>query len=151
IVASALDWEQARLTLDHSLDKLPADLRGTRPDGMPHSIWELVEHIRLTQFDLLNYCRNPDYTAPKWPDEYWPAAQAPASDAEWEQALETIRREAKEFADFTTEPGRDLTAKIPHGEDHTYLRTILVSIDHTSYHVGQVLYVRRMLGAWPPA
>ena len=149
IVASSLDWEQAHATLDSALASLPGDLRGKRPAGLPHSIWELVDHIRATQHDLLDYCRNADYKEPKWPDDYWPTSPAPATDAAWTKTIDTIHKEAKEFADFTAVPGRDLTAKIPHGTGHTYLRTILVSIDHTSYHVGQIIYARRLLGAWP--
>ena len=148
IVASALDWEQAHAKLDSAIDKLPAELRGKRPEGLPHSVWELVDHIRRTQHDLLEFCTNPEYTDPRFPDDYWPPSPAPKDDAEWNQCIKAIHTDAAALAAFTTDTTGDLTAKIPHGTGQTYLRTILVAIDHTSYHVGQVLITRRLLGAW---
>ena len=149
IVASALDWEQAHAKLDSALDKLPANLRGKRPDGLPHSVWELVDHIRRTQHDLLEFCRNPEYSEPHWPDDFWPSSPAPATDAEWDQCVAAIHTDASALAAFTTDSAGDLTAKIPHGTGQTYLRTVLVAVDHTSYHVGQIILTRRLLGAWP--
>jgi len=148
IVASSLDWEQAHARLGKAIDGLPAALRGKRPDGTPHSVWELVEHIRLGQFDLLEFCRNPRYHEPKWPDDYWPGAPTPASETAWTESVAGIRRDREAFEKFITEADVDLTAKIPHGTGQTYLRTILVALDHTSYHVGQIILVRRLLGAW---
>ena len=148
IVASALDWEQAHASLDHAIEGLPADLRGRRPEGFPHSAWELLEHIRITQLDLLEFCRNPNYQELPFPDGHWPAAPAPKTDRDWDESLAGILRDREAFKAFAVEPGRDLTAKIPHGTGQTYLRTILVAVDHTSYHVGQIVAVRRLLGAW---
>jgi uncharacterized damage-inducible protein DinB len=151
IVASALDWEQAHASLDHAVEGMPADLRGRRPDGFPHSAWELLEHIRITQLDLLEFCRNENYQELPWPDGHWPGAAAPKTERDWDESLAGIRRDRDAFKRFTEEPGRDLTAKIPHGTGQTYLRTVLVAVDHTSYHVGQIVAVRRLLGAWPAA
>lgn len=148
IVASALDWEQAHASLDSAIDGLPAELRGTRPDGLAHSIWELIEHIRIAQEDLLEFCVNPNYKELKWPDEYWPPTPAPPSDQAWKESLAAIKRDAEAFAGFTRNDPRDLTLTIPHGTGQTYLRTVLVAMDHTSYHVGQILDVRRLLGSW---
>ena len=148
IVASALDWEQAHASLDSAIDGLPAELRGTRPDGLAHSIWELIEHIRIAQEDLLEFCVNPNYKELKWPDEYWPPTPAPPSDQAWKESLAAIKRDAETFAEFTRNDPRDLTLTIPHGTGQTYLRTVLVAMDHTSYHVGQILDVRRLLGSW---
>jgi uncharacterized damage-inducible protein DinB len=150
IVASALNWDQAHATLDATLEKLPAELRGKRPSGLPHSIWELLDHIRRTQRDLLEFCANDDYKDPKWPDDYWPPSPAPDGDAAWSQCIDAIHTDAAAFAAFTVDESRDLTAKIPHGTGQTYLRTVLVSIDHTAHHVGQIIDARRLLGAWPP-
>ena len=150
ILASSLDWEQAHASLDNSVKNLAPELRGKRPEGLPHSVWELLDHIRATQHDLLDFCVNPNYAELTWPDDYWPSTPAPASDKAWTDCLAAIRRDREAFARFTTEPGRDLTAKIPHGTGQTYLRTVLVSVDHTSYHVGQIVLVRRLMGAWPP-
>jgi len=151
IVASALDWEQAHAGLESSIKGLAPELRGERPAGLPHSVWELVEHIRRTQHDLLEFCVNANYHEPKWPDDYWPPTPAPLSDKAWNDCLDLIRRDTRAFAEFTREDPRDLTQKIPHGTGQTYLRTVLVSIDHTAHHVGQIITTRRLLGAWPPA
>jgi uncharacterized damage-inducible protein DinB len=148
IVASSLEWEQAHASLASAVDGLPAALRGARPDGLAHSIWELVEHIRFTQRDLLEFCVNPDYEEPTWPDDYWPRNPEPPTDDAWTESLEAIRRDAQELADFTRNDPRDLTTAIPHGTGQTYLRTVLVAVDHTAYHVGQILDVRRLLGTW---
>jgi uncharacterized damage-inducible protein DinB len=148
IIASALDWEQAHARLDSAINGLAPDLRGSRPAGFPHSAWELLDHIRRTQHDLLEFCTNPQYEEPKWPDDYWPGTPAPPSSTAWDDAAAEVHRDAKALAEFTTDESRDLTAKIPHGTGQTYLRTVLVAIDHTSYHVGQIVAVRRLLGAW---
>ena len=149
IVASALDWEQAHAKLDSAIDGLAPDLRGRRPDGFPHSAWELVEHIRRTQHDLLEFCENPNYKELKWPDDYWPSSPAPANAAAWNAAIDEFHRDNAALATFASDAPLDLTAKIPHGTGQTYLRTVLLAIDHTSYHVGQIVAVRRLLGAWP--
>jgi uncharacterized damage-inducible protein DinB len=149
IVASALDWEQAHATLDAAIADLPPELRGKRPDGLPHSVWEQLEHIRRTLHDLLEFCINENYHEPKWPDDYWPKLPAPADDAEWRAAIDAIHLHNAAFAAFTNDASRDLTARIPHGTGQTYLRTVIVAIDHASYHVGQIVLTRRLLGAWP--
>lgn len=149
IVASALTWEQAHASVDHAVKGLSRALRGTRPANYPHSVWELLDHIRRTQRDLLEFCVNPKYHEPKWPEDYWPGAPEPPSDAAWTECLAAIRADARALADFTTENAATLTEKIPQGTGQTYLRTVLVAADHTSYHAGQIVAVRRLLGAWP--
>lgn len=149
IVASALTWEQAHVGLEQALDGLPPELRGVRPEGFPHSVWELVEHIRRAQHDLLDFCANPSYEEKlKWPDDYWPADPGPASEEEWDAALAGIRADQAALADFTTSHAATLEEKIPHGTGQTYLRTVLVAVDHNAYHVGQIVAVRLLLGAW---
>jgi len=149
IVASSLDWDQAHVTLDAALKGLAKADRGRRAEGYPHSVWELVDHIRITQTDLLDFIRNADYAhALKWPDDYWPPTPAPPSDSAWRSSLEKIRGDRDELAKFTTRTRMDLTKKIPHGDGQTYLRTVLVAADHASYHIGQIVAVRRLLGSW---
>jgi uncharacterized damage-inducible protein DinB len=150
IVASALTWQEAHASLDHAVKGLSPALRGKRPANFPHSAWELVDHIRRTQRDLLEFCVNPKYHEPKWPDDYWPGSPEPPSDAAWTECLAAIRADARVLADFTTRNTATLTEKIPHGTGQTYLRTVLVAVDHTSYHAGQIVAVRRLLGAWRP-
>ena len=149
IVASSLDWDQAHATLDAALKGLAKEDRGKRPENYPHSVWELVEHIRIAQTDLLDFIRNPDYVHDlKWPDDYWPSAPEPSSEAAWKASLEKIASDKEALAEFTTSTATDLTEKIPHGTGQTYLRTILVAVDHAAYHIGQIVAVRRLLGAW---
>jgi hypothetical protein len=148
-LSKALAWHEAHATFDAAVEGLPPRLRGRRPDGFPHSPWELVEHIRLAQHDLLDFCRNPRYKAPAWPADYWPAKPAPPSPAAWTKSIKSYRRDRSALKAFFENPSRQLEAKIPHGDGQTYLREILLLIDHSSYHVGQLVTVRQALGAWP--
>jgi uncharacterized damage-inducible protein DinB len=148
IVASSLDWEQAHVNLDHAVEGLAPPLRGQRPAGLPHSVWELLEHIRRAQKDLLDFCANPQYNEEDHED-HWPPTPAPPNDAAWTDSIAAIRRDGDAFNRFTTDSTVDLTTRIPHGTGQTYLRTILVAVDHTAYHVGQIIQVRRLLKAWP--
>ncbi len=150
IVASSLGWEQAHASLDNAIKDFPQNLRGQRPDGYPHSAWELLEHIRITQHDLLDFCQNPDYAEKlEWPQDYWPSSPAPANAAAWTRSIGAWKKDREALAKFATESDVDLTSRIPRGTGQTYLRTILVALDHASYHVGQIIAVRRLLGAWP--
>jgi uncharacterized damage-inducible protein DinB len=151
IVASALDWEQAHTKLQNAVKDLPSNLRGKRPASYPHSTWELLDHIRITQHDLLEFCENPKYEEKlKWPHDYWPDTPEPPNADAWDKSIQNIGRDTAAMSKFTENANVDLTAKIPHGTGQTYLRTILLAVDHTSYHVGQIIAVRRLLGAWPP-
>jgi hypothetical protein len=150
IVASSLGWEEGHASLDSAAKGLAPALRGKRPEGYPHSPWELLEHIRITQRDLLDFCRDPDYVEKlEWPRDYWPSSPEPLSTAAWDKTIADYKSDREAFARFVTETGVDLTAKIPHGKGQTYLRSILLAVDHASYHVGQLVSVRRLLGAWP--
>jgi uncharacterized damage-inducible protein DinB len=151
IVASSLDWREAHATFDDAVAGLAAELRGRRPGHYPHSAWELVEHIRLAQADLVAFMQNASYTAPKWPDDYWPSEPAPPTAKAWDESIAAVRRDREELQAIATRSTLDLTTTIPWGDGQTYLRTILVAVDHTAYHVGQLIAVRRMLGAWPAA
>ena len=150
IVASSLGWEEGHASVESAVKNLAPALRGERPAGYPHSPWELLEHIRITQRDLLDFCQNADYVEElEWPRDYWPTSPKPLSADAWDQSIADYKRDREAFARFTTDTDLDLTAKIPHGKGQTYLRTILLAVDHASYHVGQLVAVRRLLGAWP--
>lgn len=145
-LSRALSWESAHLRLEDAVKGLPARVRGKRPRGFAHSPWELLEHIRLAQRDLLDFCRDPDYREGAWPDAYWPTSPAPPSPRAWAASLAAIAADREAFQDFVrTAP--DLLAEIPRHEGKTFLRSILLAIDHASYHVGQLLMVRRLLDA----
>ncbi len=148
-LARALDWEEAHVGLDAAVKGLPAPLRGVKPEGFPHSPWELLEHIRLAQRDLLDFCLNPDYKAGTFPDDYWPEKPAPPREASWGESVAAVRADREALKRLVLDPKRDLTARIPHGQGQTYLRSILLVIDHGAYHVGQLVMARKLLGAWP--
>lgn len=149
IVASSLDWEQAHVGLDRAVDGLPPELRGRQPDGAPYSIWQLLEHIRRAQHDLLEFCRNPDYTHDlDWPGDYWPdATESPSGDA-WDECLARLRSDREALERWAVDAEVDLTAQVPWGDGQTYLRTVIVAADHAAYHVGQIVLIRKLLGAW---
>ena len=149
IVASSLDWNQAHTTLDQALDGLTREGRAKRPEGFPHSIWQLVEHMRIAQHDLLDFMSNPSYTHElKWPEDYWHSDPAPPSDEVWDTNIEQLRLDREALKHFIRNGAIDLTTKIPHGSGQTYLRTILVAVDHAAYHLGQIVDVRRLNGDW---
>ena len=143
-----LDWEEAHVGFDKAIDGIPADKRGARPAGFDHSPWQLLEHMRLAQEDILEFCTNPKYTHNlKWPDDYWPAP-APSSDAAWKDSVASFVR-SREQVKALARDVPDLTTKVPTGKGgQTYLRAILLIADHTAYHVGQLVAVRRALGIW---
>jgi hypothetical protein len=149
-LAKALGWGEARTTFDDAVAGLPAELRGRAPAGLPYSAWQLVEHIRIAQHDILDFARNPGYQEMKWPDDYWPKAPAPPSDAAWDESVRRFRDDRAALEALAREGSIDLEATIPHGSGQTYLREILLVLDHTAYHVGELVVVRRLLGAWPP-
>ena len=151
IVASSLDWEQAHANFDSSLGGLSSDLRGKRPDNLPHSVWELADHIRIAQHDLTDFCVNPKYHhALAWPADYWARSPAPKNDKAWTECLDAIHADIATLKKFTVDNADTLADKIPWGTGQTFLRTVLVAMDHISHHTGQMIYVRRALGAWPP-
>jgi uncharacterized damage-inducible protein DinB len=150
IVASSLRWEEGHASMESAVKNLAPALRGERPAGYPHSPWGILEHIRITQRDLLDFCQNADYVEElEWPRDYWPTSPKPLSADAWDESIADYKRDREAFARFTTDTDLDLTAKIPHGKGQTYLRTILLAVDHASYHVGQLVAARRLLGAWP--
>jgi uncharacterized damage-inducible protein DinB len=151
IVASSLDWEQAHASFDRCLEGLPPELRGKRADNLPHSVWELVDHIRIAQHDLLDFCANPKYSHDiEWPGDYWPKAPAPKNDKEWTDCLDMLHADVAAMKKFTVDNAEKLAEKIPWGTGQTFLRTVLVAMDHVSHHTGQIIFVRRALGSWPP-
>ena len=145
----ALDWEEAHVGFDKAVDGIPPDKRGARAPGFEHSAWQLVEHIRLAQEDIYDFCVNAGYKhTMKWPDDYWPAEPGPADAKAWTGSLGSyarVRDDVKKLA--RTVP--DLAASVPTGKpQQTYLRAILLLVDHAAYHVGQIVAVRRALGIW---
>jgi hypothetical protein len=148
-LARLLSWEDAHATFDAAVAGLPDNLRGRAPAGLPYSPWQLVEHLRITQYDILDFCRNPAYEELAWPSDYWPATAAPPSPAAWGESLRRFREDRAALQQLAHDPAIDLAGRIPHGTGQTYLRELLLVADHSAYHVGELIVVRRLLGAWP--
>jgi uncharacterized damage-inducible protein DinB len=157
LLTRQLDASVARRSYTEILRTIPPAARGVVPDGLPdgYSIWQLVEHMRRSQDDYLDYCRNPDYSFPDWPDAYWPAAAAPPSDAAWREGVARFEEGIEAATALVNDPEIDLAGTIPHSDGEKYHSTRYVDelaaiADHNAYHLGQVVTVRRLLGAWPP-
>jgi len=146
-LAALLAWGDAHATFEAVVDDLPAPLRGTRPAGLPHSAWEVVEHMRIAQADILEFCVGAKYTAKKWPDDYWPPSPVPTA-AEWRRSLAAFRRDRAALQRLVANARLDLFGEIPHGSGQTYLREVLLVADHSAHHLGQLITIRRLLGCW---
>ena len=142
-----LDWDSAHARFDDAVQDFPVELRGTRPAGGPHSAWELLEHLRITLWDILEFSRDAAHVSPEWPSGYWPSTETPPTTAAWDESAAQYRRDLRALADLAGDESVDLYARIPHGDGQTILREILLAADHNAYHVGQLMLVRRMLGA----
>jgi hypothetical protein len=139
-----LERSEAHTGFDTAVAGIAAEARGIRPAGLPHSAWELLEHIRLAQRDILEFCQDAPYPHRAWPDEYWPSAPEPPSPEAWDESVEAVRRDREELQRLITDPSIDLVDIVPHGKTQTYLREALVAADHNAYHVGQLMVVRRL-------
>lgn len=132
-----------------ALKDFPPKLFATKPEGAPHSAWELLEHLRITLRDLWDYCTNPEYVELKFPEGYWPKSSAPPSKEAWETSVRALKEDLEAFGKLVKDPESNLYAQIPWGaQGHTLLREVLIAADHNSYHVGELVYLRRLLGAW---
>jgi hypothetical protein len=147
-LAKVLDWHEAHADLAASVANFPAELRGKIPQGLPHSAWQLLEHIRIALSDIHEFCRNAGHKSPDWPEGYWPKTPAPASDAAWEHSLQAIHENLEGMRKLITDPKHDLLAPIAGGSGQTLLREALLIADHNAYHLGQLVLVRKALDAW---
>jgi len=144
-----LRGDGAHLDFDKAIEGLPKELRGATPQGVPHSPWRLLEHMRLCQWDILEYSRNPDHVSPNFPDGYWPEGDAPPSVRAWDESVAGFRADLQAMQELVADTNLDLLAPIPHGQKgHTILREALLVADHNAYHLGQLVVVRRALNAW---
>lgn len=148
-LARFIDWREGHADFDSAVAGLPSERRGVRAERLPHSPWELLEHLRLTQRDILDFCRDPDYHELSWPADYWPTSTAPPSDDAWDASVAAYRADREAMRALATDESVDLFAKIPHGTGQTYLRELLLIQDHAAYHIGQLVLVRRALSVWP--
>ncbi len=147
-LAAMLRKSEAHAGFDKAVKDFPAAQMGVRPDGSPHSAWELLEHIRMAQQDILEFSESADYKEKKWPDEYWPKSAGPSNEAEWKRSVQAVIADREAFIKLLSDPARDLYTPFPWGDGQTLLREALLIIDHNAYHVGEIVLLRRLLGIW---
>ena len=147
-VLNLLREGHAHATFEQAVKGLPVELQGKVPKGAEHSPWQLLEHLRIAQLDILEFSRDAKHESPKWPEGYWPKEKAPADDKAWDKSVRAFKKGLKEMCALVEDPKTDLFAKIPHGDGQTILREALLAADHNAYHVGQLVLMRRLLGAW---
>jgi hypothetical protein len=147
-LAHLLEWKEAHAGFDKAVDGMPYELQGTLPPGFAHSAWQQLEHLRLAQEDILDFSVNANYAHKNWPDDYWPKQPAPPDAGAWERSVAAYRKDRAAMQQLARDAQIDLFAKIPHGDGQTYIREILLVADHAAYHVGQLVQIRKALGAW---
>ena len=143
-----LQGGDAHATFEDAVKGLPVKLRGKKPRGAEHSPWQILEHLRIAQWDILEFSRDATHQSPKWPEGYWSASAAPPNARAWSASVSAFRRDLQAMCDLVSDPKSDLYAPLPHGSGQTLLREALLTADHNAYHVGQLVLVRRLLGAW---
>ncbi|HVZ23255.1 MAG TPA: DinB family protein, partial [Vicinamibacterales bacterium] len=141
-------WKEAHAGYDKAVADMPPALQGRVVEGLPYSAWQILEHLRLAQEDLLEFCVNPHYEEKEWPADYWPTVPEPPSADAWNQSVARFKADRERLQALAVDPAIDLTAKIAHGTGQTFLREILLVIDHNAYHVAELVVIRRLLGAW---
>ncbi len=138
----------AHLSFAKAIENLPDDLRGSKPDGIPYSPWQLLEHMRIAQWDIIEFCRNPDHVSPDFPDGYWPARDAPGKPTAWDDSASAFGTDLEAMEKLVADPSTDLLSPLSHGTGQTVLREALLVADHNAYHLGQLVVVRRALRVW---
>jgi hypothetical protein len=138
----------AHVEFEEAIAGFPPELRGQRPAAAPHTAWQLLEHLRIAQWDILEFSRNPDHFSPEWPHGYWPETDAPPNAHAWDDSVRRFGEDLQAMSKLISDPRADLFARIPHGDGQTLLREALVLADHNSYHLGQLVFLRKLLGNW---
>ena len=138
----------AHLNFEQAIADLPEDLRGKKVEGVSHTPWRLLEHLRICQWDILEFSRNPKHVSPDFSDGCWPEGDTPPTSDSWDKSVQAFRDDLQAMIDLVTNPDTDLYAQIPHGDGQTILREALLVADHNAYHLGQLVFLRRCLGAW---
>lgn len=147
-VLNLLSGKGAHADFSEAVKDVPEKLRGVKPEGAPYSAWQLLEHIRIAQWDILEFSRDAKHESPSWPSGYWPKSAEPPSAAAWDKSVAAVEHDRDEMKKLVKNPNTDLLAKIPHGDRQTILREALLVADHNAYHVGQLILLRRLLGDW---
>jgi hypothetical protein len=144
-IINLLTKAEAHVDVRSTLESFPPDLWGRKPEGAPHTPWQLLEHMRIAQWDILHFSLDPNHVSPKWPEEHWPESDTPKNAKDWEQSIQKFLADLDAVCDFVRDPSRDLFALIPHGSGQTLLREALLVADHNAYHLGQLVMIRRIL------
>ena len=147
-LTNLLSGRGAHLDFKAAFAGIPPNVHGIRPSGMPHSLWELLEHLRIAQWDILEFSRDPKHISPDWPAGYWPNTPEPPNAKAWNKSLKLFNADLAAMQKLVANPRTDLFARIPHGTGQTILREALLLADHNAYHLGQFVSVRKLLGAW---
>ena len=148
-IVALLKGGSAHVHFMDAIEGFPEAKRGSYVEGLPHTGWQLLEHVRIAQWDILEFSRNPKHVSPGFPEGYWPKTPGPPDEAAWDKAVAAFQHDLQEMIKFVKNPKTDLYGRIPHGEGQTVLREALLLADHNSYHLGQLVDLRRALGAWP--
>jgi len=148
-VLALLRGGNAHVGFDDAVKNFPAKLRGTKPPGAEHTAWQLLEHMRIAQWDILEFSRSSKHVSPEWPGGYWPKTEKPPKSDAWQESIASFKEDLKAMQKLVEDPKTDLHARIPHGTGQTIFREALLVADHNAYHVGQLVLLRRLLGAWP--
>ncbi|HEY7405780.1 MAG TPA: DinB family protein [Candidatus Angelobacter sp.] len=144
-LVNLLTKAEAHIDLAGSLKDFPRELRGKKPEGSPHTPWQLLEHLRIAQLDILEFSKDARHKSPKWPDDYWPKTDAPPDDKAWDRSVIQVMADLKAMTELVSDPKRDLFAPLPHSDGQTLLREALLVADHNAYHLGQLVLIRRTL------
>lgn len=144
-LVTAISGRESHIEFNAAVKDFPRQLRGTKPKGAPHSAWELLEHLRIAQHDILEFSRNPKHESPNWPEGYWPNSAAPPDDAAWEQSVKQFESDARELDKLVDDPNQDLLKPFAHGKGQNLLREALLVATHNSYHLGQLVFLKKML------
>jgi DinB superfamily len=147
-IVNLLIWGDAHQDFEAATKNMPLNLQGKRPKGSPHSPWELLEHLRITLWDILEFSRDAKHKSPDFPKGYWPESQEPPNEKAWDASVKSYLKDLRSMCDLVADESNDLFAKIPYGDGQTLLREALLAADHNAYHLGQLLIVRKMVGAW---
>ncbi len=147
-VLKLLKGRQGHVDFETVMANLPRECQGKKPEGAPHTPWQLLEHMRIAQRDILEFSRDPNHVSPKFPEGYWPNSEAPPDEDAWQKSVTSFAADLQAMADLVADPSTDLYARIPHGSGQTILREALLVADHNAYHLGQLVLLRRLLGVW---
>jgi len=148
-LAKLLDADTAHVNFEKTIAGWPAAHRAMKPEGAPYNAWQLLEHLRIAEWDILEFCRNPKHVSPGWPSGYWPSSAVPPNAEAWDASVKAFRADCEAMQKLVENPKTNLFARIPHGTGQTILREVLLAADRNAYHLGQLVLLRKMLGNWP--